>query len=156
MPNRIIPHLLLKKRFLELKRLSQDQLPQVRNGGAWASCTAAAGGAWVHAPSRKLGKTEVHGVDSFPLGFTRAADDRSGMWMAGSATSLFLLHFYAGDLLLFDLQKQIGSFPSSDRSRLYFRSSAGCWIFGRRRAGGWSCCEGEKMGRSVVLLMVVD
>ncbi|KAL3565479.1 hypothetical protein D5086_033525, partial [Populus alba] len=35
-------------------------------------------------------------LPNLKLGFTRAADDRSGMWMAGSATSLFLLHFYAG------------------------------------------------------------
>ena len=35
-------------------------------------------------------------LPNLKLDVTRATDDSSGMWMSGSATSIFLLHFYTG------------------------------------------------------------
>ena len=44
----------------------------------------------------------------------------------------FIIFLFVTNLLLFDLQKQIGSFPSSDRSHFCLRSSSG--------AGSGGCC----------------
>lgn len=38
-------------------------------------------------------------LPNLELGVTRAVDDRPGVWMAGSATTLFLLHFYIGGVV---------------------------------------------------------
>jgi len=63
-------------------------------------------------------------LPNLELGVTRAADDRPGVWMAGSATSLFLLHFYTGGVVHRCHGWEIGTLESRFSAPFYCSSAS--------------------------------